>query len=84
MEGKVGTMASYKEKRVTCWIVPRNAFRSLNSDDPCYPNQFWKIQVISMMNVSHKPPMCPLSCMSKRQQYQICQYTIKKPNATRQ
>ena len=55
----------------------------INSDDPCYLDQFWKIQMISMKDVSHKPPMRPLSCMSKRQQYQICQYENKKPNATR-
>ena len=62
-----------KEKRITCWIVPGNACRSLNSDDPCYPDQFWKIQVISMMDVSPKPLMRPLPCMSKHQQYKIFQ-----------
>ena len=30
-----------------------------NSDDLCYPDQFWKIQVISMTDVSPEPPMCP-------------------------
>ena len=57
---------------ITCRIVPGNACRSLNSDDPCYPDQFWKIHVISMTNVSPKPPMRTLPYMSKRQQYQIC------------
>ena len=53
-----------------------------NSDDPCYLDQLQKIQVISMTDVSPNPPMRPLPCMSKRQQYQIFQYKIKKPNAT--
>ena len=80
-KSKYNGFISIKEKRVTCWIVPVNACRSINSDDPCYLDQFWKIQVISMTDVSHKPPMCPLPCMSKCQQYHICQYKIKKPNA---
>ena len=73
MERKLGTMdLDLLKKRFTCWIVPGNACRSLNSDDLCYPDQFWKIQVISMTDVSPKPPMRPLPCMSKCQQYQIC------------
>ena len=63
MEGKAGTMDSdLLKRRVICWIVPGNACRSLNSDDLCYLDQFWKIQVISMTDVSSKPLMRPLPC----------------------
>ena len=68
-ENRYNGFRSVKEKKITYWIVPRNACRSLNSDDTCYPDQFWNIQVISMTDVSPKPPMRPLPCMSKHQQY---------------
>ena len=60
-KSKYNGFRSVKEKRVTCWIVPGNACRSLSSDGPCYLDQFWKIQMISMTDVNPKPQCAPYS-----------------------
>ena len=68
-----------QKKGTNLQILPGNPCRCLEGDDPCYPDQFEKICVISKPNVLLQVTNAPsLSYTSKRQQYQICRITKEK------
>ena len=67
-----------RKKRTNLQILPGNPYRCLEGDDPYYPDQFEKTQVISKPNVLLQVTNAPSLLPSKRQQYQICRITKEK------